>query len=77
MGIASFYGAPTSQVALDDMEPKATRQQLLPLALLIVFQNIDIADRVATGQIEPLRITSNAVITLGATSAIYVPTWAG
>ena len=51
-----------------------TRKLILPLALLIVFQIIDIAVHVATGQIEPLRITSNAVITLGVFSAIFVPT---
>lgn len=44
--------------------------RLLPLALLIGLQIMDVAVHVAAQQIEPIRITSNAIIALGAIIAV-------
>lgn len=54
------------------------RSLLLPLALLVALQAIDIAVHVATGQIEVLRILSNLVIVAGVGLAgrMQAPVWA-
>ena len=42
----------------------------LPLILLISLQGLDILLHVVTGQVEPIRITSNGLVTIGAVVAL-------
>lgn len=48
------------------------RKYLIPLALLIALQVLDLVVHVATMQIEPLRIASNGVISIGAIAGALV-----
>ena len=48
------------------------KRVLIPLVLLIVLQILDVVVHVATQQIEPIRITSNAVLSAGALAAVLL-----
>lgn len=42
----------------------------VPVVFLLLLQGLDIALHAATGQVEPMRVTSNGVIALGAIASI-------
>lgn len=49
---------------------------MLPFVVLAIIQVLDVAVHVATGQIEPVRLASNAVLLLGAGAAMITRTHA-
>lgn len=46
---------------------------LLSFALLTGLQLVDVIVHIATGQVEPTRITSNVIISAGAIAALFSP----
>ncbi|MEN0001080.1 MAG: hypothetical protein AAF940_09365 [Pseudomonadota bacterium] len=46
---------------------------LISFALLTGLQLVDVIVHIATGQVEPIRITSNVIISAGAIAALFSP----
>ena len=48
-----------------------TKGAVLPLALLIGLQCIDVMIHVATGQVEPIRIAASGIVAVAGIAAVY------